>query len=227
MEPAAVAKGKAELLQELQGMVKAGDAAAENLDVPELKAMEAAAELYQQALQGFSAAGLTRPKLQAKLDSANDRIADLLLSAPAPAPAVDWEDLSDSGVLAQLNASGFTGSLACTEQGREIQTTFDEASAFGAWDLTQEMSAMTRLVRSKGTDGKLAGVSYAITERIKETPGTVLMLGRNSKSPSRLAVVFTPKRMICACYNYESSEQEETALAFIRSTRDKIMAASK
>ena len=74
-------------LQELVGLVKAADAAAENLDVPELQAMETAAELYQQALQGFSQRGLERPKLQAKLDAANDRIADLLLSAPAPAPA--------------------------------------------------------------------------------------------------------------------------------------------
>lgn len=214
-------------LQELVGLVKAADAAAENLDVPELQAMETAAELYQQALQGFSQRGLERPKLQAKLDAANDRIADLLLSAPAPAPAVDWNDLSDRSVLAQLTQSGFTGSLACTAEGKEIQTTFDEASAFGGWDLTQEMSAMTRLVRSKGTDGKLAGVSYAITERSKEVPGTVLMLGKNSKSASRLAVVFMPKRMVCACYDYESGEQEETTLAFIRSLRDKIMAAGK
>ena len=126
---------------ELQALIKKGDAAAENLDVPELHAMESAAELYQQAMDGFTAAGLSRPKLQAKLDSANDRIADLLLSAPAPAAAVDWDDFSDSGVLAQLQAIGCTGALACTEIGKDISSTFDEASAFGAWDLTQEMSA--------------------------------------------------------------------------------------
>ena len=37
-------------------------------------------------------------------------------------------------MLAQLTQSGFTGSLACTEEGKEIQTTFDEASAFGGYN---------------------------------------------------------------------------------------------
>ena len=156
-------------LAALKTLVEKGDAAGANLDVPELAAMEAAAALYAEALAGFAAAGVKRPKVQDKCDAANDRIADLLVSgAGKPKAAVDWEDISDSGVLAQLLGSGYTGALACTAEAKDINTTFDEASAYGAWDLTQEMSAMARLVRSKGNNGKLAGVVYQITERLKE-----------------------------------------------------------
>ena len=144
-------KCKPELVA-LKLVVEKGDAAAKNLDVPEMEAMEAAAALYVEALAGFAAAGVKRPKVQDKLDAANDRCADLLVSGGGKEMVVvDWDDLSDSGLTAQLQASGYLGVLCCTDDAKDITTTFDEASAYGAWDLTQEMSAMTRIVRSNKT----------------------------------------------------------------------------
>ena len=44
-------------------------------------------------------------------------------------------------------------------------------------------------------------IADMITERLKEVAGTFLMLGKNSKSASRLAVLVCSKRMICATYD--------------------------
>ena len=79
---------------------------------------------------------------------------------------------------------------------------------------------MARVFRSKQPSTKLAGVVYVLQgQRDKSIGGTILMLGKDTKSAARLAALHTPKRIVAATYTFSSTEKEEPLLSLMLDIR--------
>ena len=86
--------------------------------------------------------------------------------------------------------------------------------------MKHDITQMVRVFRSKQPSTKLAGVVYVLVgERDKSVGGTVLMLGKDTRSAARLAALITPKRIVAATYTFTSTENEEPLLSLMSDIR--------
>lgn len=92
--------------------------------------------------------------------------------------------------------------------------------SYGSIDVKHDITQMVRVFRSKQPSAKLAGVAYVLQgERDKSVGGTILMLGKDTKSAARLAALYTPQRIVCGTYTFSSAENEEPLLSLMSDIR--------
>ena len=92
--------------------------------------------------------------------------------------------------------------------------------SYGSVDVKHDISQMLRVFRSKQPSATLAGVVYVLQgERDKSVGGTILMLGKDTKSAARLAALYTPQRIVCGTYTFSSAEKEEPLLSVMSDIR--------
>lgn len=92
--------------------------------------------------------------------------------------------------------------------------------SYGSIDVKHDVTQMVRVFRSKQPSAKLAGVVYVLQgERDKSIGGTVLMLGKDTKSAARLAALYSPRRIVVATYTFSSAEKEEPLLELMSDVR--------